>query len=259
MTYGNACQAGCAGVDIVHEGPCECPPVACPAMREDCTWGSDERGCPTCECGPTECFDDAACAPGERCNLDHCHGTCDEPGADCAVPAEDPAGLIACSGYCEPDPEPTYCYSDIDCADGERCNLDVCHGVDCGGGGEGGVPADCIAACYGICEPGGDPRCTSDDECAPEEYCQIDMCWSPAQDPAEPSEGGAIPAPPPDSCTGSCVPRTTTCFGDDECAEGEYCDFSERCGPMPYGEPDDGSGDAAIACYGLCRPAAVPL
>ncbi len=98
MTYGNACEAGCAGVQILHEGPCEpkCRPIAClPICPLGHNIGPD--GCPRCECTPPpgcesddDCGDDQVCR--QICSLRPCR--IDQP--DCAP----------CFGVCLNRPEP---------------------------------------------------------------------------------------------------------------------------------------------------------
>ena len=101
MTYGNACRAGCADVQILHEGPCEpkCDPLPCDVF---CEFGHrvDDNGCPTCECNPPPgCESDEECKEGQVCrqicSLRPC--TIDEP--DCAP----------CFGVCVPRPDPCAC------------------------------------------------------------------------------------------------------------------------------------------------------
>jgi len=55
-TYGNACEAGCADVEIADEGPCEpaCEPVACDLSCEH-GFATDSDGCEICECNPDPC------------------------------------------------------------------------------------------------------------------------------------------------------------------------------------------------------------
>ncbi len=83
ITYGNECEADCAGVMIAHEGPCECPAI--PAIW--CEWGNvtDARGCPSPECNPPPpppgCATDSDCAMDERCELPVC--IWDDPSSPC--------------------------------------------------------------------------------------------------------------------------------------------------------------------------------
>jgi hypothetical protein len=50
-TYGNACEARCARIDIQHDGPCEpqCQPVVCRLLCEH-GFERDEAGCEICQC-----------------------------------------------------------------------------------------------------------------------------------------------------------------------------------------------------------------
>jgi len=51
VTYGSACEARCAGVEVAQAAPCAatCAPVSCDTP---CEWGTslDGVGCPSCEC-----------------------------------------------------------------------------------------------------------------------------------------------------------------------------------------------------------------
>ncbi len=54
QTYGNACAANCAGVEVMYEGECQinCPPMAQPecAAGERMVCETDAAGCPWCKC-----------------------------------------------------------------------------------------------------------------------------------------------------------------------------------------------------------------
>lgn len=73
-TYGNKCEAECAGAGVYYEGECkeECPGVTCELYCENgFKMGAD--GCPICECveGPqSQCFGDYDCPPGMVCVYD---------------------------------------------------------------------------------------------------------------------------------------------------------------------------------------------
>lgn len=68
MTYGNACEAACAGVDIVDEGVCDdCQDDGDCAPDEICIdWPEGEAA----YCVWVGCDDDSQCRPGERCVID---------------------------------------------------------------------------------------------------------------------------------------------------------------------------------------------
>ena len=101
MTYGNACEASCAGVEVAHEGPCRprCRPLPCDVF---CEFGhkTGGDGCSTCECNPPpgcrvdgDCDDDQICR--EICPLRPC--ILGDP--DCGT----------CVGICLPNPVPCGC------------------------------------------------------------------------------------------------------------------------------------------------------
>jgi hypothetical protein len=82
-TYGNACEAAAAGVNVVHDGACIEP-----------------------ECG--ECTSDADCSAGTRCNAaDLCLVSCECPMCD------------VCAGHCVP--VSLTCRSNADCSTGYYC------------------------------------------------------------------------------------------------------------------------------------------
>ncbi len=101
MTYSNACEARCAGVEIAHEGMCEpiCKPLPCDVY---CEYGHvlDPDGCPTCECNPPPgCRSDADCAEDQTC-LQLC------PARPCF---EDDPNCGDCVGVCVPRVDPCVC------------------------------------------------------------------------------------------------------------------------------------------------------
>jgi coxsackievirus/adenovirus receptor len=106
MTYGNACEAGCARVQVVHRGICEpkCEPLRCLVF---CPLGGNigPDGCPTCECNPpTSCESNDDCGDGEACRP-----IC----SPLPLPCPDGEPLcLDCSGVCVPRLEPCAC-SDI--------------------------------------------------------------------------------------------------------------------------------------------------
>ena len=130
VTYGNACQAACAHVDVEHEGPCEpkCPPLplACPFCESGYRTGPD--GCSTCECNPPPgCRTDEDCGDGQTCHEICSLRPCpvDEP--DCAP----------CFGVCLPRPEPCiecFRYDPVCGTDGVTYGCGApdahCHGVE---------------------------------------------------------------------------------------------------------------------------------
>ncbi|MBI5526199.1 MAG: hypothetical protein HY897_07675 [Deltaproteobacteria bacterium] len=84
-SYGNECEARCAGVEVVYKGECK-----------------------------AQCMSDWDCPQGTRCNADE---VCMPP------PGCDPSGGMACPdvcyGYCVPVEKE--CYTDADCPEGYYC------------------------------------------------------------------------------------------------------------------------------------------
>lgn len=193
-TYGNSCEADCAGVMIVHEDACEscaCPEVWAPVCGEDGnTYGNDcEASCAGVpiasqgECGgPVECVDDTQCAPDEMCQTE-CAYAEPVPGHDggwarCVPPPE-------CRGTCVPR---------VECA-AVLCAVWCEHGyvVD-----ERGCPT---CECNPPPPPPPEERlCYSDEECDPSlgEYCDHTECRSACD--CGPGEDCACPA----VCLGVC-------------------------------------------------------
>lgn len=132
VTYGNGCEAACAGVPIDHGGVCEaiCPALACDPF---CEWGQsvDERGCELCECNPPPeslCFSSDDCGVGAFCDLSECRSACvfssgDGGGGD-ACPA-------VCLGVCAPVVvcEPVLC--DLYCPEGFATDARGCDTCAC--------------------------------------------------------------------------------------------------------------------------------
>lgn len=219
-TYPNDCYAHAAGASIAHEGACECAPVAC---LLDCEHGMarDAAGCETCECNPPP-----LCEP-VLCDLYCEHGFAVDPTTGCET--------------CSCNEEPTSCESSADCAEGEQCLLPPCLPICIDEDGDG----ECDDVCApGVCAPiEEERRCTSDAECGDGGFCEIvgcteyDCAGEPGADCGGPAEcfGYCRPLPPP--------PPPSECTSDVDCGEGSWCDTSE-CLPV---------GDLTV-CGGYCRP-----
>jgi hypothetical protein len=100
VTYGNPCEAKCAGVGIAYQGQCK-----------------------------NGCYSDYDCPQGMTCNAGE---VCNPPpGCDPSTGMECPA---VCYGYCVPAQQE--CFTDEDCPPGHACAMyDCAPGTDCGGGG----------------------------------------------------------------------------------------------------------------------------
>ena len=220
-TYGNDCEARRAGVGIVSTGACACPSVYCAALVA-CEFGyaTNAAGCTTCECNPP------VCEP-VLCDL-YC-----ESGF-----AVDAYGCETCS--C--NPTRTECRSDSECASGEACLLSDCARLCDPSSPEGECLTDCGA---GVCVAREEPTCSSDANCGEGAFCDIIGCLG-----VGPEEGcGDDP-----TCAGFCrplpPPPDLTCFSNDDCGAGSLCDLSD-CGSLP------GEITPAV-CVGICSPIAPP-
>jgi len=221
LTFANACEAECEGARIVHEGEC----------------GGNHH----------ECFSDADCPAGFRCELPmwddrNCFddsGNMDEnciPG-DCVLEdgTVDPDCMPQGPGICVP--VEIQCMVDSDCPPGYACEL-----LDFGGGqdidGDGQVdcdPAtgtDCMP--FGICVPR-QQGCLSDADCAPGERCElIDCADADGEDNTDPDGNGTDCAP-----YGICVPVNEGCLSDADCPAGFRCELNY----FPDGTCDESTGE----------------
>ncbi|MFH1447487.1 MAG: Kazal-type serine protease inhibitor family protein, partial [Candidatus Micrarchaeota archaeon] len=97
-TYGNGCEAGCAGVEVAYKGKCktDCPEVACYCMPgTELTYEVNENGCTVCKCvekPQPEC--------PENCLLNGNVCICKEP-----VPVCEPGCILSGSTCICPQPE----------------------------------------------------------------------------------------------------------------------------------------------------------
>jgi len=256
------------------------PPLDCDGEFA-CRAGACEFECTIVD---LPCTRDADCGAGEICDLGDQSECC--PGdAWCLM------YLPVCEGRCVAVPPPAGCWSDADCARGERCVLPPC------------LPGD---PCEGQCVPHEPPpiECWSAADCGPGEYCAFDpaLCPVPGCD-TDPDCAGARPAcggtcqpvePPPAECTsdadcgpgarcdlidcgagecpegmycdwicvGVCVPNgppPVECWSDYDCAPGERCEIDwTRCPMADCADGADCAGAAMVACGGVCVPAEPP-
>ena len=185
-TYGNGCEAECAGVEIAYEGECQSD---CPV--ESHILNAEGQCVPKCY-GPEQCGDEQRCNASEVClqdpacpECDVCVGWCVPPAGDCRTngcevgwtcdncPTPDGAREWICLS-----PEAGACPPDDDCRP-TGCNSEICADQD--------VASPCVAlpefACYqehGICERqpwGCDWRNTPElDMCLAEFDCRAEGC-----------------------------------------------------------------------------------
>ena len=226
----------------------------CQAVEPQCASNADCGSCQVCvngQCqgtGVVECFDDADCLSGFRCQTyedqpcaNHCVDlTCDMLDCDPSVPHCDlyfspcPSGQVCveeykgCCGHCEA----AQCASDADC----------------------GACAACVG---GTCMGLGDVSCLNDADCLAGETCVIDPLNPCANHCAQ-----AVPCAVDTDCApcqacvnGACVtPAPAGCLSDADCAEGEVCeqglpgDCQNHCVPAQIGCTTDADCGACQVC-----------
>lgn len=171
-TYGNPCEARCAGVRIAHPGECAATPPP-PPVTGICM----PRHVP-----PPECGSDRDCGPGYECRTECAPIAC-TPGEPCDAP---------CRSYCAPI-EPSCVCPDI--------WAPVCgeNGVTYGNSCEAEC-ADVRVVHEGECHTER-PYCFSDEECGRGGYCDHSECLSPCS-----GDEACI-----EVCYGRCLPRPTEC------------------------------------------------
>lgn len=223
VTYGNECEADCAGVEIAHPGECEstcrsnadcrigerCVLDALPLAEapefcafEDC--GDPVGHCEACACA--EIWDPVCGTDGNTysnaCEAECSHveiahfGECDSSALCLSDEECGPLGYCdyshpICEDGCDDEHlHPTVCYG--------QCRTLECPAVLCDLYCEFGYATDDrgCPSCRCLPPPPGD--CASDEECPDDEYCNI-TC----DDPCPPGTECAAPA----YCSGRCEPR----------------------------------------------------
>ncbi len=292
-TYGNACEAECAGVGVAHPGPCRCEPVLCEIF---CPFGfaTGPDGCEICECAdPPTCRSDRDCPAGQVCELGG--PGCDTPVCVTGCHESEQCGegrvcqqvqcvTCPCPGQCAdlpPDPE---CRSDLDCPAGEVCELGGagcatplcvpgCHDDGQCVAGEVCRRVACVTCpCPGLCEPGPpDPECRSDADCPSGEVCDLGgaSCDTPVCVPGchEDDQCGThevctrvecITCPCPGLCTGA--PPEPECRTDADCAPGTVCEPSgpscgaAACVPGCHADAQCGAGETCQQVFCVTCP-----
>lgn len=200
-TYPNDCYAARAGVGIARPGACECPAVLCDVYCEFGNAIDPTTGCETCACNPPPVCEPVACTL-------YCEGGF----------ARDPeTGCEVCACEEPPPPPPAECTSDADCGEGGVCDVSLC------------LPVGDLTVCGGLCRPAEPTICASDAECGEGERCEPVACPAIC---AIPEDGG------PEECVydcppGICVadvpppPPPAECTTDADCADGQYCSIPE--------------------------------
>jgi hypothetical protein len=226
----------------------------------DCGAGMDCLCEPVTEviCVPdqTDCYnlDEEACLQNPECVPEYYISDCAAPPPDCE---SDPSCLWECDpaqGFvCLPRDTDPSCFSDFDCAPGERCSYETeCYDV-CTSSPNG--ESYCYTECYGntgVCIP--DETSCYDlplDLCEQDPRCMIEGSNGETPDAApcfcDPATGEGC-----DNCGGGslCVPRPTPiCYSDADCGYGQVCALESYCPPCA-----DGDFACGMPCFveGVC-------
>ncbi|MCP4036793.1 MAG: hypothetical protein GY733_07645 [bacterium] len=270
-SYGNACEARCAEVEIEHEGPCEpeCEPVLCELYCEH-GFATGPDGCEICECNPDPCVCPDVWAP--VCGVD---GETYGNGCEARCAGVEIAHEGECRSECDGNedcPKDLICYPPTDQCQPE-CQIQ-CFRYDpvCG---EDGVTYGCGAAdahCHGVevahegecrveCRDNRD--CSKGEVCDPTSHvcrpaCEI-QCFR--YDPVCGEDGVTYACGVQDAhCKGIPVAHEGecgVCYGDQDCGRGTHCNAADVCLPPPG---CDRSGAACPAvCTGHCVAGSSPL
>jgi hypothetical protein len=262
-----------------------CEASVCPAMP--CT----PDYCPPCygicvPVDPTYCYADSDCPPDQICQFDATTRPACDPaaGSNC-----DETGLWA-PGVCVP--KPFVCTSDRDCDFG-YCVDGVCQSrFDCDQShafcdmipplcGPGLVPS-VINGCWGpcvlpeFCLPV-QIECLANEDCPAGHECLMyctSSCDNGSSECFDYCGGVCVPVAPlcnsdfecldPSGVAGKCINgvcvfEPSFCLSNEECAQGEICDFSQcNGGGVPCDPNGTNCGDRPIQCTGVCVPAPSP-
>jgi hypothetical protein len=245
----NPCGAGQACVEPIPGCCGTCQPVA-PA----CASNADCEACQVCvngQCmgtGVVECFDDADCLAGFRCQTyadqpckNHCVDlTCDL--LDC-LPGGSP-----CDPYFSPCPSGQVCVEPYKGCCGQ------CQAAECATDADCGACAVCLdGTCMGL----GDISCMADADCGAGQVCVIDAanpCANHCEE-AVPCAADTDCAPCQSCANGVCVtPPPAGCLDDADCAQGEVCvqglpgDCQNHCEPKGVACSTDADCGACAVC-----------
>ncbi|MCZ7682706.1 MAG: Kazal-type serine protease inhibitor domain-containing protein [Sandaracinaceae bacterium] len=172
-TYGNACDAAAAGMNVASRGECPGDGGVADGGTGDCSSNGDcastdycalpagtcsGRG--TCTARPGGCFDiwDPVCG---------CDGTTYGNACDAAAAGVNVSSRGECGAACGLTPAGGCCFDDADCSASGVGRRQRCEGATCAAGSEG------------VCVPTGiaPGRCWSDRDCAPGETCTgVTLC-----------------------------------------------------------------------------------